>query len=146
MKIYILILLVICPISAICQNVEKRIVVYTDSVETPDYDKTAKTYNIDTDAPVGSLMSRLGKFDVSYIDNSFMTEGVKRCLRMALDVWEDRLSIDAPVHIMLDASEDIDPSLEIKTAVAYAGNGKMRCRGVCLPKQMKMKKTIFMAQ
>lgn len=124
MKIYILILLVIFPVSAICQNVEKGIVVYTDSVETPDYDKTAKTYNIDTDAPVGSLMSRLGKFDVSYIDNSFMTEGVKRCLRMALDVWEDRLSIDAPVHIMLDASEDIDPSLEIKTAVAYAGNGK----------------------
>lgn len=106
MKIYILILLVICPISAICQNVEKEIVVYTDSVETPDYGKTAKTYNIDTDAPIGSLMSRLGKFDVSYIDNSFMTEGVKRCLRMALDVWEDRLSIDAPVHIMLDASED----------------------------------------
>lgn len=43
---------------------------------------------------------------------------------MALDVWEDRLSIDVPVHIMLDAGEDIDPSLEIKTAVAYAGNGK----------------------
>lgn len=123
----------------------KGIVVYTDSVETPAYGNTAKTYNIDTDAPVGSLSSRLGKFDVSYIDNSFMTDGVKRCLRMALDVWEDRLSIDAPVHIMLDASEDIDPSLEIKTAVAYVGNGKMRCHGVCLPKQMKMKKTIFMA-
>lgn len=120
--VLILLLVTICPITVICQNSEIGTVVYVDSAATPFYDKNVISYN--EDAQIAFLKSRQGKFNVKYIDNFFMIEGVKRSMRMVLDAWEDRLCIDVPIHFTMNANEDFDPSLEIKTTVAYASDGR----------------------
>lgn len=118
-----LLLAALCPTTALCQNAETATVVYVDRTATATQGASAAAYADDAAAAVGNLESRQGKFKVKYVDNSFMTEGVKRCLRMALDAWEERLDIAVPIHFNVTASETLDPQLEMRTTVAYASYG-----------------------
>ena len=121
-KIFIIFFVTLCQVSAFCQNDTTGTVVYIDSTElNAETTKTDGNDNLPTDA---SLTSRQDKFRIRYVDNSFMTEGVKRCLRIALDAWEEKLNIRVPVKLNLIANEDLAPSVKIKTTVAYAAYGK----------------------
>lgn len=122
-KMFLIFFVCLHQITALCQNAATGTVVYIDSTAAPCAKavETAGNYNEPTDA---CLTSRQGKFNVRYVDNSFMTEGVKRCLRMALDAWEDKLNISVPINFNLTVSDDLDPKLAIRTTVAYAGYGE----------------------
>lgn len=117
-KIFIIFFVTLCHVSAFCQNDATGMVVYIDGTE-PNAE-TRKTYGNDILPTDACLTSRQSKFRIKYVDNFFMTEGMKRCLRIALDAWEEKLNVSVPVNLNLIASEDLAPSVKIKTTVAYA--------------------------
>ena len=107
------------------QDEEIGTVVYVDSLSTNTRSNARQhqVFRNENSSQFASLSSRLGCFQVDYTDNFFMTEGVKRCLRMALDAWEEKLNISVPVRFIVTASENLAPELEIKTTVSYVRNG-----------------------
>lgn len=124
-KVFItLIFIALSTVSAFCQTTETGMVIYIDSTNLQTYAKAIKTSTANNKSVYTYLNSRQDKFKVKYNDNFFMTEGVKRCLRIALDAWENKLNINIPINFNINVSEDLDPSLEIKTTVAYASDGR----------------------
>lgn len=114
---YILILLILAVLPAYSQE-ESGSVIYVDSIGNTSRLRTDRPHMQNTDEEM-AMTSREGKIAVKYIDNFFMTEGVKRCLRMSLDAWENKININTPISLKVSVSEDMDPSIEIKTTVGY---------------------------
>lgn len=85
---------------------------YTQSANRPMMSRTAKSEQ-------GQIFSRQKKIIATYDDNYFMTEGVKHCLKIAMNTWEERLDIKVPIKIFVCISEDLDPEIEIATTVSY---------------------------
>ena len=73
---------------------EKMVVCYSDHI-SQDVPRRQTLLKKESNAArnKGVIKSRLGKFVVGYDDNSFMTDGVRHCLKLALDVWEDKINI-----------------------------------------------------
>lgn len=114
---YILILLILTVLPAYSQE-ETGSVVYVDSISNASRLRTDCPYVQNTGEEM-TMTSREGKIIVKYTDNFFMTEGVKRCLRMSLDAWENKININTPISFKVSVSEDMDPSVEIQTTVGY---------------------------
>lgn len=114
---YILILLILTVLPAYSQE-ETGSVIYVDSISNSSRLRTDRPHMQNTDEEM-TMTSREGKISVKYIDNFFMTEGVKRCLRMSLDAWENKININTPISFKVSVSEDMDPSVEIQTTVEY---------------------------
>lgn len=117
----ICLLLPFIPIKGFCQDVKTGIVTYTDSTSAPANYHLRQTGKASDDYGTTTMLSRQGKFEVDCCDNFFLTEGVKRCLRMALDAWEEKINIDVPIKFMFTASENLNPDVEIKTTVTHYG-------------------------
>lgn len=115
----ICLLLPFIPIKGFCQDAKTGIVTYTDSTSAPAHYHLRQTGKASDDYGTTTLLSRQGKFKVDCCDNFFLTEGVKRCLRMALDAWEEKINIDVPIKFMFTASENLNPDVEIKTTVTH---------------------------
>ena len=100
---------------------EKMVVCYSDHI-SQDVPRRQTLLKKESNAArnKGVLKSRLGKFVVGYDDNSFMTDGVRHCLKLALDVWEDKINIKVPVSFYLSVSENMDPDIAISTRVTYS--------------------------
>lgn len=114
--IFILFIFIVLPVYS---QEETGYVMYVDSINNSLKSHLKQTYMQNSDEK-GTMTSREGKFIIKYTDNFFMTEGVKRCLRMSLDAWENKINIKTPIFINVTASEDIDPSVEIQTTVQYS--------------------------
>lgn len=74
------------------------------------------------------IYSRLGKIVASYDDNYFMTDGVKHCIRLAMDSWEEKITIQKPIRFHVCISESMSPEVAISTTVGYS-----KKQGVALP-------------
>lgn len=100
---------------------EKTVVCYSDHI-SQDVPRRQTLLKKESNAArnKGVIKSRLGKFVVGYDDNSFMTDGVRHCLKLALDVWEDKINIKVPVSFYLSVSENMDPDIAISTRVTYS--------------------------
>lgn len=100
---------------------EKMVVCYSDHI-SQDVPRRQTLLKKESNAArnKGVIKSRLGKFVVGYDDNSFMTDGVRHCLKLALDVWEDKINIKVPVSFYLSVSENMDPDIAISTRVTYS--------------------------
>lgn len=85
---------------------------YTQSANRPMISRTAKSEQ-------GQIFSRQKKIIATYDDNYFMTEGVKHCLKIAMNTWEEKLDIKVPIKFFVCISEDLDPEIEIATTVSY---------------------------
>ena len=68
------------------------------------------------------VKSRNGGFVISYDESYFMTEGVKRYLRLAADWWEEKISVNRPIRFHVCMSEDMGTDVAIKTTVGYCSN------------------------
>lgn len=105
------------------QNTEDcGFVVYTDSVSNASYIQSINRPMISRTAKSeqGQIFSRQKKIIATYDDNYFMTEGVKHCLKIAMNTWEERLDIKVPIKFFVCISEDLDPEIEIATTVSYS--------------------------
>ena len=66
------------------------------------------------------IKSRLGNFIVDYNEDvTFLTEGIKHCIKLALDVWEEKIVFKKPVKIHIYASCNMDTTIAIATTVGY---------------------------
>jgi hypothetical protein len=101
------------------QNEDSRTVTYVDSVNegTRFTVKSNRVQRLKADTM--QLQSRLGKIKVKFVDDFFTAEGVQRCLRLALDLWEDKIEIKAPVNIYLNSIDDSNDKVEMKTIISY---------------------------
>ena len=68
------------------------------------------------------VKSRNGGFVISYDESYFMTEGVKRYLRLAADWWEEKISVNRPIRFHVCMSEDMGTDVAIKTTVGYCSD------------------------
>lgn len=123
LAILIVIILLSQSIKLYAQELEYGFVEYVDSINSYSNLKMAKQvkreYNSNRGNKNGVLYSRLGMFEVTYEDNYFMTDGVKHCLKMALDTWEDKLTINNPIKFHVCISEELPEDIAIKTIVGY---------------------------
>lgn len=123
LAILIVIILLSQNIKLYAQELEYGFVEYVDSINSYSNLKMAKQVKRECSSnrenKDGVLYSRLGKFEVTYEDNYFMTDGVKHCLKMALDTWEDKLTIYNPIKFHVCISEDLPEDIAIKTIVGY---------------------------
>lgn len=100
-------------------NEDCSFVVYTDSTLNLSTRNFVNRNRGISPLPNPTLTSRKGKFIVSYDDNYFMTEGVKHCLKLAMDNWEDKINILKPVQFYVCVSEELDMEIALKTTVGY---------------------------
>lgn len=110
--------------SANVEDEDNGYVVYTDMVDAkfPVHTKTKKgceIYSLSNASNRRTVVSRQGKFFAFYDDNYFMTEGVVHSLRLAMDLWEDRLNVSQPVDFYVCMSEDMPQDVAISTTVLY---------------------------
>lgn len=127
MKIKIILFLaclVYCQYSK-AQNIDNEtgVVYYVDSVsQNMSLKKTKKIVSNKmlqrTENDI--ITSRLGKIIASYPDNYFMTDGVKHCLKLAMDIWEEKININIPISFYVIISENMDPNIAISTQVTYS--------------------------
>lgn len=109
-------------LSANAQDLEYGIVEYVDSVASTFKERSVRHANKiakTSFAQLGTLWSRQGKIQASYEDSYFMTEGVKHCLRMAMDTWEAAIEIKNPIQFYVCVSEDLPDEIAIQTTVGY---------------------------
>lgn len=100
---------------------EKTVVCYSDRIsQNVPRRQTLLKKESNAARNKGVIKSRLGKFVVCYDDNSFMTDGVRHCLKLALDVWEDKINIKVPVSFYVSVSESMEPDIAISTRVTYS--------------------------
>lgn len=111
------------------QNLEDTwgIVVYTDSIQHADMnDSRLRSFHMprisSSTLEPGTMASRQGKFQVTYDENYFMTDGVKHCLKIALDTWEEKINIVEPICFHVCASENMESGIAIQSHVGYYSN------------------------
>lgn len=100
------------------------IVVYTDSIQPTDMrDLRLRPFPMahvpSSTLESGTMVSRKGKFQVTYDDNYFMTDGVKHCLKIALDTWEEKINIIEPIVFHVCVSENLESGVAIQSYVGY---------------------------
>ena len=61
-------------------------------------------------------------------DVTEFTDGVIHCLRMAMDLWEDRINFKFPIIFLVNYTYDLDDDLEIKTSVRYSKLSRFQSR------------------
>ena len=99
------------------QESKPYIVTYVDSIShllNPGFCNTV-TKTTETK----SLQSRQGKIIVHFQENHFISEGVEHCLKLAMDLWEEKLNLAYPITFEVKVSENMDPDTEILTKVGY---------------------------
>lgn len=136
-NIYILLFIAFFFPKSFCQDLDRGTVVYVDSLGNIPYYNTLSVSSSDSDTGTALLSSRKGKFKVYYDDNFFMTEGVKLCMKISLDAWEEKLDFAIPVKFYMTASEDLDPDVEIKTTVGYFTHNRTTTVPISLNAQIK---------
>lgn len=125
MRRLVLIILVSCHVLlGYGQTEDKAVVTYRDSVSSympsSTFSLEQRVQNAPKEESTAFLYSRKKKFRVEYDDNYFVTDGVIRCLKMAIDTWEDKIEIGNMVCFNLTISEELDPDIEIQTDVLYS--------------------------
>lgn len=100
---------------------DRGLVVYADSAGDALRAKSPNRPAItrSAESAQGQIFSRRKKMVATYDDNYFMTEGVKHCLKIAMNTWEERLDIKVPVKFFVCISEDLEPDMEMATTVGY---------------------------
>lgn len=78
------------------------------------------------------VVSRQGKFIAICEESYFMTMGVLHSLKLAMDIWEERLNISVPINFYVVLSEEMDDDTAISTTVLYS----MKSRGVSIPRNL----------
>lgn len=129
MKHFTIVLLVILGnLPAYSQDDEDSIgyVVYVDSVPSVSSVRQAKKLTRPRRSPSEVIvLSRKGKMKAKCTtDDEEIRDGMLRCLRVAMDVWEESVEINQQVTFKVNLTYDIDPALEIKTEVAYSRLGR----------------------
>ena len=123
-KIILLLFFIIASgINTVAQEpMETGYVVYIDSAKNSNgiaCSTAPKKTSIRSTIQVDSLKSRRGKFIVSYDDDYFMTDGVKHCLKLAVDNWEEKLEVGTPIRFHVCVSEELSHDVAIYTRVKY---------------------------
>lgn len=105
------------------QTQEFGFVEYTDSVSKIGAvyrTRTNEISSLNDSGTIGVLRSREGKIEAKYENSYFMTEGVKHCLKMAMDCWESKIKIVNPIKFYVCISENLPDEIAIQTKVGYS--------------------------
>lgn len=78
------------------------------------------------------VVSRQGKFTAICGEPYFVSEGVLHSLKLAMDIWEERVNISVPITFYVVLSDEMDDDTAISTTVLYG----MKSRGVSLPRSL----------
>ena len=70
---------------------------------------------------IDTIKSRREKI-ISVFDSSdeMLRDGVIHCLRMAMNLWEDRINFTVPIYFYVKSDPYLDPNIEIKSIVRYS--------------------------
>lgn len=125
----ILILLVLLSQVIFCKasvhDNDNGLITYTDNTYSISMSGVNRTINKTPlssarSSEVQEIRSRLGNIIASYDDNYFMTDGVKHCIKLAMDSWEERITIQKPIRFHVCISESMSPEVAISTTVGYS--------------------------
>ena len=123
MKKILISLALFFSMSVFGQEPELYKVSYIDRVQDDSVMRNVKkNIKMSTEAIVDSviLKSRLGKIKAKcYLDNN-VTNGILRCINIAINVLEDRLVIDKPFLVNFKFDNSLDENIEVQTTVFYA--------------------------
>lgn len=74
-----------------------------------------------TSPNISVVNSRQGKLLAAYdANNLYMRDGMVHCLRVAMDIWEDKLGIQVPVSFFVSFRDDLSDDIEMVTKVNYS--------------------------
>ena len=90
----------------------------THSVSNASRNFSKKMTSLST---IDTIKSRREKI-VAVFDSSdeMLRDGVIHCLRMAMNLWEDRVNFTVPIYLYVKSDPNLDPNIEIKTIVKYS--------------------------
>ena len=117
---------------------ETGFVIFVDSVtpQTSFVNRGKQVISNKTNASSVLVTSRMGKFEATYdSDDENLRDGMTHCLRMAMDMWEDKMQFSIPVKFHVSATLNLSPSVEVKTIVNYSKISRNRSRVHSLYKQ-----------
>ncbi|MBQ8463378.1 MAG: T9SS type A sorting domain-containing protein [Prevotella sp.] len=134
-----LLLAILGNLSAFSQDEEDSIgyVVYVDSIQYASSSRqTKRPVRVKRSPAEIIVLSRKGKMKAKCTtDDEEMRDGMLRCLRVAMDVWEECIENSQQVSFNVSLTYDMDPALEIKTEVAYSRLGRWNSRVYSLNSQ-----------
>lgn len=78
------------------------------------------------------VVSRQGKFIAICGEPYFVSEGILHSLKLAMDIWEERINISVPITFYVVLPEEMDDDTAISTTVLYS----MKSRGVSIPRSL----------
>lgn len=134
-------LFVVCLISffSVCSFAQERgTVTYVDKAITPItcHSIRAKEAAVGSESVIKSeVSSREGGMIATCEESYFMSGNIKRCLRLAMDAWEARLSITTPIRFYVCISDEEVLGAEISTTVTYYKVGQYEAKPTSLCNQ-----------
>lgn len=117
---------------------ENGFVIFIDSVtpQTAFINRGKQVVSNKTNGSSVLVTSRMGKFEATYdSDDENLRDGMIHCLRMAMDMWEDKMQFTIPVKFHVSATLNLSHFIEVKTLVHYSKIDRYRSRVHCLYKQ-----------
>lgn len=111
------------------QEVERISVTYAENANKPNLSARAKAHhNIQRatfkEFPPSLISSRRGLIQATCDHPGFLSVGMERCLKLAMDSWEDKLDIKLPIKFHFESSEDMNENTAIRTTVGYSRNSQ----------------------
>ncbi len=121
-KNFILIILSFLPLSVSAQDT--GFAVYVDSAQSMASARFLRSRRMASRRVVlntSTVTSRKGMLSAQYdADDVYMLDGMVHCLRMAMDIWEERIGFDRQVPFYVRFSDVLGDDLEMKTVVGYS--------------------------
>lgn len=141
-----LIIAAIIPIHAqTIKSTDWGTVVYSENLNGTTQSNVRKARQVQEDYRLLDsirVVSRQGKLTAICETSYFMTEGVLHSIKLALDIWEERVKISVPIKFYVVISEDMDEETAISTTVLYS----MKSRGVSQPRSLLSQSASIVSQ
>lgn len=120
-KILFIFVAFILTLKCFAQDDTLTVVTYVDSASTNSISMARRLVKtrVNNLSDTTHLISRLGKFNIKCYGDFYASEGVKRSLLLALNLWEDKIKINNTIQIDLFTYEDDNSDIEIETTVNY---------------------------
>ena len=103
------------------QDSDEGYAVFVDSTHNTNHSRREQIKNTILLSTIDTIKSRKEKFKGLYASNDVgLSDGILHCLRVAMDLWEDRIENSKSIHIFIKSDCSMDADIEIKTVVKYS--------------------------
>lgn len=130
-RITLLSIVLMFAVLAYAQTEETGKVIYVDSANIYRQAPKMKRLNIRTISNRSSkdsidIISREKKIKATVIDPyGYRSDDILRCIKMAIDNWESRLSLSNIIKFYVSFNDEMDSDVEIRTTVLYSSGENM---------------------